>query len=143
MKIRNGFVSNSSSSSFIIRGIEITDDIISKLNFTESELEIYNDTENDDYIYDVSNIVNKKLKSLDIKLDCEYEMIDEYNESEEQRRLFIGKCMKGDLGYGNVVEFTNKDIKSTDDNIVNEFSKIDINLDKDDIKIIIQYVENH
>ena len=107
MKIRNGFVSNSSSSSFIIRGIEVDDNLLSKLMTTE-ELDLYNKTVNEDS-YDACGYLSKSLKKNNISLDTEYEMKDEYSDdSNDKSRLFVGKIIREDLTCRNVVEFSNK-----------------------------------
>jgi hypothetical protein len=66
MKIRNGFVSNSSSSSFIIYGTKLS---VNKLN------EMMNiDIVDDEYDYDaIDNNLSKKIKNTDLKYYIEYE----------------------------------------------------------------------
>ena len=106
MKIRNGFVSNSSSSSFIIRGVEVDDNLLSKLMTTE-ELDLFNKAAEDSY--DDCGYLSKSLKKNKINLDTEYEMKDEYSDdSNDKSRLFVGKIIREDLTCRNVVEFSNK-----------------------------------
>jgi hypothetical protein len=52
MKIRNGFVSNSSSSSFIILGINVSDDIFSKFGTDEKQDYEFFEESDIDYFYD-------------------------------------------------------------------------------------------
>jgi len=76
MKIRNGFVSNSSSSSFCIYGATLEfGEILEKLNeskyFTEKELEKFDD---DDEIYEIGEFIRKKTV-LSVHMDSENDSI--------------------------------------------------------------------
>ena len=69
MKIRFGFVSNSSSSSFVIRGIKVTIDQIKKVCKIDDEL---------DDPYELTQLFNKytekKKIDLTIAIDSSYEL---------------------------------------------------------------------
>lgn len=72
MKIRNGFVSNSSSSSFCIYGTALEfGEVLEKLNeskyFTEEELENFDE---DEGIYEIGEIISKKT-TLSVHVDGE------------------------------------------------------------------------
>lgn len=93
MKIRNGFVSNSSSSSFIIRGMKIsTDEAIEKLGISQEEID---NCEEDDY--EISQLISKKLKGFQIEYDgnCFYEM--------DYTTLIVGESL-GYLNDGEAIE---------------------------------------
>ena len=74
MKIRNGFVSNSSSSSFIAVGVRGTEEIKQRVMNLNVDLEDYFDC--DDVIYDdsVYGIIGTEIASVD---DCGYINEDE------------------------------------------------------------------
>ena len=76
MKIRNGFVSNSRSSSFLIYGCQITTDHVSEIL---SKLNKKIDESYDDYfyndLYDDLNQLFKKNKDISIYSCCDGEII--------------------------------------------------------------------
>ena len=64
MKIRNGFVSNSSSSSFIIRGMKLTSDEIIKALNIHQEIDGLNDGDIYEFLYDKLAMNRKQLIDL-------------------------------------------------------------------------------
>ena len=97
MKIRNGFVSNSSSSSFIIRGMKLKrDKIISTLNISQSEID-----ENDDD-YEIYEFLGKKFgNNFSIEPDGNYFGGIDYE------ILIVGDSL-GRLEDGEVIEFKDR-----------------------------------
>ena len=68
MKIRNGFVSNSSSSSFIIKGFILSDDVIKDLDFEELYTKYgFNKTKYNPKYYSKDEINYEFLRYLDNK----------------------------------------------------------------------------
>lgn len=94
MKIREGFVSNSSSSSFILRGIKLkSEDIIKTLKITPEELE---DVDQDEE-YEVFEFLSERLEDFDIEVDGNYFGGKDYS------TLVVGKSI-GSLDDGEVEE---------------------------------------
>ena len=93
MKIRNGFVSNSSSSSFIIRGMKLSkDEIIEKLNVSD---EAKNMSE-----YDFPYFIQKKF-NFSVEPDGNYFGGQDYN------NFIVGKSI-GYLEDGEAVELPDR-----------------------------------
>ena len=70
MKIRSGFVSNSSSSSFIIVGISLHEDELARRLGVSVEESEENEIENGEDLFD---ILEDKLESMHISYDYDYE----------------------------------------------------------------------
>lgn len=105
MKIRNGFVSNSSSSSFIIRGMKISiDEAIKKLSISQEEI---NDCNEDDYeVYELISSKFEKLMNLSAEAD------GNYFEEKDYTTVIVGD----NLGYLSDGEFTELKDYTTDEN---------------------------
>jgi len=108
MKIRNGFVSNSSSSSFIIRGMKLSkDEIIEKLNVSD---EAKNMSE-----YDFQYFIEKKF-NFSVEPDGNYFGGKDYN------NFIIGKSI-GYLEDGEVVELPDR-TEDEDKSIIEIFENL-------------------
>jgi len=92
MKIRNGFVSNSSSSSFIIRGMKISsDEIIEKFKIPKEDVD---ECEDD---YSLFEFLSDKFEGFSVHADGNYFGDQDYS------TLVIGESL-GSLGDGDVTE---------------------------------------
>jgi hypothetical protein len=99
MKIRNGFVSNSSSSSFIIRGAKLSkDELIKTLNISQEEIDKYKD-DYDFYYY----ILYKKLKSDGLSVEPD----GNYFGEKTYETLIVGQSLGG-LEDGDVRELLDR-----------------------------------
>lgn len=137
MKIRNGFVSNSSSSSFVLRGVKITsDELIKKLNISQEELDECGESE-----YEIMELIERKLKPtsrygqlLRMKAQAEGKVLDEeynydldvhttgnYFGSVDFENLIIGK-FAGDFEDGEVTELGGNEL--VDEEILNKLEKL-------------------
>lgn len=104
MKIRNGFVSNSSSSSFVIRGMKLSkDEIIEKLNISDEAQGVDQ--------YDFQYLISKKIKDFEVEPDGNYFGGKDYN------NFVIGKSI-GYLEDGEVVELPDR--TEDDDKLIKE-----------------------
>ena len=122
MKTRQGFVSNSSSSSFIIRGMKIkASDIIETLKISK-------DIEEEGY--DLMEFLGSKLPEFSIKPDGNY--FDEQDYS----TLIVGKSL-GRLNDGEAVEL--KDDSERDNDILAKFEELGF---KGTLKTYVQMVSN-
>jgi len=92
MKIREGFVSNSSSSSFILRGTKLsTEDIIKTLNIQQEELDDFDDE------YERYEFLDGKLEGFSVETNGNYFGDRDYE------TLIVGESL-GRLEDGEAVE---------------------------------------
>jgi hypothetical protein len=121
MKIRNGFVSNSSSSSFVIRGIKITEEELQKIGIP---------MKNKDDIWGIRNYLQT---TYGIKMSVETTRY--YFGGDPTGEFIIGKEI-GELGDGVVSEIPD----CNDGDIIEDLKKAGILVNK--LSTFIQYVSN-
>ena len=126
MKTRNGFVSNSSSSSFIIRGIKVKDEeAIKVLGLNPDEIE-------EDCVWDVASC---KLSDLESKLEAQTTTY--YFGGDPTGETIIGKCYDPDDGV--ILEI--QDDAKADEEIRGALKKLGFkNAEK--LSTFFQYVSN-
>lgn len=96
MKIRAGFVSNSSSSSFILRGTKLsTEEIIKALNIPQDEIDEI--VEEDEEEYELYEFLSEKFEGFSVEVDGNYFGGQDYT------TLVVGESI-GSLDDGEVVE---------------------------------------
>jgi len=132
MKVRQGFVSNSSSQSFVIRGIKIDTKKLSKL----CEITwVKSDTELSDLFTDVQNHVTDKLDGYTVEpTGCYFGDVD-------YKEVIVGKELES-LEDGCATEYDNKAITAQDKKIVEDFKQIGIDIDEKDLSLFVQYISN-
>ena len=102
MKIRNGFVSNSSSSSFILRGMKLTrDEIVEKLNILEEEFDNFDD-------YDAFEYICSKLPDFSIEFDGNYFGMGSVQMTGQDYNTYIVGESMGSLTDGEATELPDR-----------------------------------
>ena len=126
MKVRTGFVSNSSSSSFIIRGMKLTSDEIIKALNIHQEIDGLNDGDIYEFLYD-------KLDDLDFSVEVD----GNYFGGKDYGTLIVGKSI-GYLEDGEVVELSDRTLEQ-DKEIIEKFEALGF---KGILKTYVQMVSN-
>ena len=130
MKKRIGFVSNSSSSSFIIRGVKASmKDVVEALGMSKIE-EIMHKLNEDDIDYDLYDMVYTELEKFDLTI----EGTGNYFGSRTFDEVLIGESL-GYLEDGEAVELP----KYNDKKIREKLTKAGL---KGDLKTFIEMVSN-
>ena len=124
MKSRTGFVSNSSSSSFLLRGIKISEEELNKLLGTDIE------DEGEAY-WEFGEVLHKKGVDLDTN-ETRY-----YFGGDPTHEILIGESLE-DPDDGCVIEI--KDNPEIDEKIRNELAKIGIK--EPTLSTFFQYISN-
>jgi hypothetical protein len=128
MKVRNGFVSNSSSQSFLIRGVLLKYETIGVALGINMEQEDMGDAE---------YTVRKALKNKSINLTTRSNRF--YFGGEKTKEMILGMDMDS-LDDGVVREITDKEITANDVKIKEELAKI--NVKPESLSTFIQYISN-
>ncbi len=129
MKIRTGFVSNSSSSSFIIRGMKLsTDEIINTLNISNEELDEVGTDE-----YELMNFLGSKFPK-----GFEVESTGNYFGGQDYSTIVVGKSL-GELQDGEVRELRDR-TPEEDNEILSQL--VALGFKDKDLKTYIQMVSN-
>ena len=124
MKIRNGFVSNSSSQSFMIRGVLLKYEAVGMvlgINLDKMEL------------YEIERILKQKSINLDT-LSPRY-----YFGGENTKDIILGISLDS-LEDSEVREITDKELTANDDKIKKELEKL--NMKPESLSTFIQYISN-
>lgn len=128
MKIRNGFVSNSSRSSFVIRGAKFKiQDILEALNMSKDELVDFEDNE-----YETYDFLESKLGGFDVECDGNYFGRRDYS------TLIVGKSL-GVLPDGEVVELKEYSEEENEE-LLNKFSNF--GLYPENLRTYVQMISN-
>jgi len=140
MKVRNGFVSNSSSSSFILRGIKVkTEDLIKNFDIDTENNEI-NDYDNiDGYIGDHLWSILDNLEKKDIKLRVE--TTRDYFDGEYTGEFIIGDNYDS-LSDGCVSEYKDYDKNDELAEYLSELGFGTIEEIKSQLKTYLQFIGN-
>jgi len=138
MKTRQGFVSNSSNSSFIIRGVKLkTSKALKLLGLklkTKEELgEDYYGSE--DLAFEtIQNYINKKCKKLYV------ENPNGYEEGNCESFVVGLSWGSGEFHYGGIVSIDVEKEMAKDDEILAMLNKVGIVVDKKDLKLHLCYI---
>ena len=124
MKTRSGFVSNSSSSSFIVRGIKVNfKEICKKMGIKKTDAVEDDGDGEDDILFELTEKMQKTFKVKDIIEIRAFQNFFSGADGEEFDEVIIGADAKdANLEDGDVVEIKSTD--SIDDKVRTELAKL-------------------